>query len=217
MSTAEVRDSAESVVRRHWLADAPGGLLGLPNRITLVRTVLVMAFAAVLFQNGSWLGLLIGYVLFWAGDSLDGTVARWRHEETVAGAVFDIVSDRACTFLLAGAFIASYPESTVPLVLFLFQFGVVDTMLSLSFLLWPGVISPNYFYLIDRPSWRWNWWTPAKVLNCTLLVLALVLGLQIGSMWPAYVAVAVASAIKIGTSVRLLRILTGRVAAKPGG
>lgn len=212
MTTAEAR---AGVTERHPLADAPGGLLGLPNQITLVRTVLAMAAAAVVFETGGWRGLVVGYLVYWAGDSLDGNVARWTKQETKVGAVFDLVSDRACTFLLAGAFIAAYPAVLWPLALYLFQFGVLDTMLSLAFLLWPAVISPNHFYRIDKTIWRWNWWIPAKVLNSTAVVLALVLSLRIDAMWPAFVVVGIASVVKVASAVRILQILTGRVAARP--
>ncbi len=94
---------------------------------------------------------MIGYVVYWFGDSLDGWVARYRNEETVSGAVFDIVCDRACSFLLAAAFMATYPETIGPLAIYLVQFGVLDTMLTLSFLLWQGHAQPELL-LQGRPA-----------------------------------------------------------------
>ena len=53
---------------------------------------------------------------------------------------------------------------------------VVDCFLSLAFLAWP-VRSPNYFYVIDRPLWLWNWSKPGKAVNSSLFaVLLLVTG-----------------------------------------
>lgn len=182
-------------------------LANLPNRITLVRTVVAMALACWAFHAGGWGWLLAGYLAYWAGDIADGAVARARDEETIVGAVLDVVCDRACTFLLAGAFIATYPAVTGPLALYLIQFGVLDTMLTFAFLLWPGITSPNYFYRADRRIWWWNWSKPAKALNTTSVIVALVLGLSYGLIWLAWLAAGFATVVKIASIVRLARIL----------
>jgi phosphatidylglycerophosphate synthase len=98
-------------------------LLGVPNQITMVRTVLAMTIATIAFRTGDLNWLVAGYAAYWLGDIADGAAARYRHEETVAGAVFDIVCDRACSFLLAAAFMAAYPDVIGPLAIFLVQFG----------------------------------------------------------------------------------------------
>ncbi|MFF1817790.1 CDP-alcohol phosphatidyltransferase family protein [Kribbella sp. NPDC058245] len=190
-------------------------LLGLPNRITLARTVVAMAFAVVAYRVGTPIWLFIAYPVYWLGDSLDGGVARYRKQETISGAVFDVVCDRACAFFLAGAFLAVYPDVLGPLALFLFQFGVLDTMLTLSFLLWPGCISPNYFFRIDKPIYKYNWSMPAKALNTGGVVVSLVLGHNFGVMWLAYLTAGALALLKIVSLTRLLRILTGRTAAQP--
>ena len=190
-------------------------VLGLPNRITLVRTMLAMGVAVVAYRTGSPVWLVLGYAAYWLGDSLDGGVARYRKEETVSGAVFDIVCDRACAFFLAGAFLASYPDVLGPLAIFLFQFGVLDTMLSLSFLLWPGIISPNYFYRVDRLIWRWNWSHPAKAVNTGAVVLSLVLGHRFGLMWLPYSVALLVTVAKLASLSRLVRILPRRPGAEP--
>ncbi len=191
------------------------GLTGVPNRITLVRTVVSMLIAAWAFHAHDWRWLVAGYLAYWVGDMLDGAVARMRDEETVVGAVLDVICDRANTLLLAGAFIAMYDAVTVPLTIFLVQFAVPDTMLTLAFLLWPGVSSPNYFHRVDRPLYRWNWSKPAKAGNTSAVVLSLVLGLVTGVLWPAYLAATLASAVKLASVVRLLMILRGRIPAAP--
>lgn len=192
-------------------------LFGVPNQITLVRTLVAMAVAGWAFYDGYWGWLVAGYVIYWAGDIIDGIVARARREETVIGAVFDVICDRACAFLLAGAFMTAYPDVIGPLTFYLIQFGVLDTMLTLAFLLWPGVISPNYFYLADRPIWLWNWSKPAKGLNSTAVIVALVLGQAYDVMWLAYLVAGLATAVKIASAVRLVRILGGRTVAAPTG
>jgi CDP-diacylglycerol--glycerol-3-phosphate 3-phosphatidyltransferase len=190
-------------------------LLAAPNRITLVRTAIAMAIAAWAFHTGSWQWLIVGYVTYWVGDSLDGEVARFRGQESLIGAVFDIVCDRASTMLLAGAFIATYPEVTGPLVLYLFQFAVLDTMLSFAFLLWPWTLSPNYFYKVDRPIYRWNWSRAAKALNTGGVVITLVLGYHWDMMALPYAVSGGIVVLKVVSLVRLIRIVRGTTHASP--
>lgn len=190
-------------------------LLGLPNRITLARTAVAMAVAVAAYHFGSPVWLVIGYATYWFGDSLDGGVARYLGQETVTGAVFDVVCDRACAFFLAGAFLATYPGVLGPLAIFLFQFGVLDTMLTLAFLLWPGCISPNYFYRIDQPVYRWNWSMPAKALNTGAVVISLVIGHNWDLMWLPYLVALSITAVKLVSIVRVLGILNGTTAAEP--
>ncbi|HEY9334436.1 MAG TPA: CDP-alcohol phosphatidyltransferase family protein, partial [Kribbella sp.] len=186
------------------------------NRITLVRTVVAMVIAAVAFRTGALSWLVIGYAAYWIGDMADGAVARYRNEESVAGAVFDIVCDRACSFLLAAAFMATYPGTIGPLAIYLIQFGVLDTMLTFSFLLWPWMLSPNYFYKVDRPIYVWNWSKPAKALNTGAVVVSLVVAGQTGAQWLPYAVAVAACVVKVVSSYRLVMILVGRQAAAPG-
>lgn len=198
------------------LAVRPALLLGVPNRITLIRTIIAMVIAAIAFRTGLLSWLVIGYAAYWLGDMADGAVARARNEESVAGAVFDIVCDRACSFLLAAAFMATFPETIGPLAIFLVQFGVLDTMLSLAFLLWPGTLSPNYFYKVDKPIWVWNWSKPAKAVNTAAVVISLIIAHHTGAQWLPYTVAIAACVVKVVSSYRLNSILRGRRAAEPG-
>ena len=198
------------------IAVRPPFLLGVPNRITLIRTVIAMVIAAIAFRSGMLSWLVIGYAAYWLGDMADGAVARYRNEESVAGAVFDIVCDRACSFLLAAAFMATFPATIGPLAIFLVQFGVLDTMLSLAFLLWPGTLSPNYFYKVDRPIWIWNWSKPAKAVNTAAVVISLIIAHHTGAQWLPYSIALAACVVKVVSSYRLCAILRGRRAAVPG-
>lgn len=194
----------------------PALLLGVPNRITLARTVIAMVVATYAFRTGELTWLVVGYFTYWFGDSLDGWVARRRDEESLSGAVFDIVCDRACSFLLAAAFMATYPGTIGPLAIYLIQFGVLDTMLTFSFLLWPWMLSPNYFYKVDRPIFVWNWSKPAKALNTGAVVVSLVVAGQTGAQWLPYAVAVAACVVKVVSSYRLVMILIGRQAAAPG-
>ncbi|MBI4940533.1 MAG: CDP-alcohol phosphatidyltransferase family protein, partial [Actinobacteria bacterium] len=167
-------------------------LLGLPpapNLITLVRTVAAIGLATASAvagrapddgtARGTWSAattlLVAGYLVYWVGDMGDGAVARWRGETTRHGAVLDIVSDRACTTMLAVVLVGQRPDTAVPLTLFLVQFCVLDTMLSLGFLHW-DVDSPNDMHLVDRPLYLLNWSPPAKALNTAAVVLLVLSG-----------------------------------------
>ena len=194
----------------------PALLLGVPNRITLARTVIAMVVATYAFRTGELTWLVVGYFTYWFGDSLDGWVARRRDEESLSGAVFDIVCDRACSFLLAAAFMATYPGTIGPLAIYLIQFGVLDTMLTFSFLLWPWMLSPNYFYKVDRPIYVWNWSKPAKAINTAAVVLSLIVAHQTGAQWLPYSIALAACVVKVISSCRLIAILRGRRSAVPG-
>ena len=198
------------------LAVRPALLLGVPNRITLVRTVIAMVIAAIALHTGLLSWLVIGYAAYWFGDMADGAVARRRNEESVTGAIFDIVCDRACSFLLAAAFMATFPETIGPLAIFLVQFGVLDTMLSLAFLLWPGTLSPNYFYKVDRPIYRWNWSKSAKAANTAAVVISLIIAHHTGAQWLPYSVAIGACVVKVVSAYRLNSILRGRQVAEPG-
>lgn len=142
----------------------------LANWVTLIRTVAATVLAVIAVSHDSLRVLIAAYLVYWLGDMLDGKVARTLHQETRIGAVFDIISDRTCTTLCAAAFILQFPEALLPITVFLIQFCVIDTMLSLTFLCFP-IKSPNYFYLVDRTLYRLNWSTVAKSLNTSVVVL----------------------------------------------
>ena len=147
----------------------------LPNLVTVVRTAgaVVLGVAALVSRSAE---LLVGaYVVYWTGDILDGWLARHLDQETRLGAVLDIVCDRTCLALVAGAYLALRPDAAGPMAVFLLEFMVLDCMLSLAFLGW-GITSPNYFYVVDRLVYRLNWSPPAKALNTSGVVLAMLLG-----------------------------------------
>jgi CDP-diacylglycerol--glycerol-3-phosphate 3-phosphatidyltransferase len=145
------------------------------NAVTLVRTVTAVAIGVWALVETSLPLVVAGYAVYWVGDILDGAVARWLHQETRQGAVFDVVSDRACTSVLAAGFVVVRPEAAVPLGVFLVQFMVLDCLLTLAFLHWP-IVSPNYFWVVDRAVWRLNWSPPAKAVNTGAVVVCLAVG-----------------------------------------
>jgi CDP-diacylglycerol--glycerol-3-phosphate 3-phosphatidyltransferase len=177
----------------------------VPNTITLVRTAAAITLACLgLAQHSLWL-IAAAYAAYWIGDVLDGLSARLLHQETRFGAVFDIISDRACYGLAVAGLTAVKPDLVVPCIIFMVQFLVLDTMLSLSFLRWP-LLSPNYFYQVHRGLYRWNWWPPAKVVNTTVLVLTVFLS---DHSWISIVAALAVTAVKAVSLVVVSRLPQG--------
>ena len=167
--------------------------------ITFVRTVGSVVLAALAARQESLTLLVVALVVYWVGDSLDGFVARVRGCETRIGAVLDVLSDRFCAAAFYLGLVWLHHEYAVPVFVYLAEFMVVDCYLSLAFLAWP-VRSPNYFYVIDRPLWLWNWSKPGKTVNSSLFaVLLLVTG-----WWQ--VGVVIATALLVMKSVSLGRL-----------
>lgn len=176
------------------------------NAVTLVRTVVSVLLAVFALVEASIPLLIAAYAVYWVGDMADGWSARKLDQETRVGAVFDIISDRACTILCAAAFIRIEPDVAVPIAVFLVQFAVLDTMLTLGFLYWP-VKGPNDMHQIDRTIYRWNWSPPAKAVNTSVVVLLCLLGWPI----PAAVVAAAVGAMKVWSLVRMRGLSTGTV------
>ena len=168
--------------------------------ITGVRTVASVVLAAVAAHQQSLSLLVAALAVYWVGDMADGLYARVRDCETRIGAVLDILSDR----LNAGAFYIGLawlqPELSPAIFVYLAGFMVVDCYLSLAFLAWP-VRSPNYFFVVDRPLWLWNWSKPAKAINSALFAVLL---LATGWMW---VGLVVATALLVLKCVSLRRLV----------
>jgi phosphatidylglycerophosphate synthase len=179
-----------------------GPFATVPNVVTVIRTVLAVLLGANAVASGDLTLLAVAYVVFWAGDIADGWSARRLGQETRAGAVLDIVCDRACTGILCVGLLASVPAALPVVVVFVLSFMVLDSMLSLAFLCWP-VLSPNYFDVVDRRVWQLNWSPLAKAANTAGVVGALALELYA----VAFVVAVVVVGIKIWSARRVIRLL----------
>ena len=170
--------------------------------ITAVRTAASTGVAAWAVHERSLTLLVVALGIYWVGDVLDGTWARLRRCETRIGAVLDIFSDRfnAGAFYIGLAWLQ--PDLSPAIFVYLAEFMVVDTFLSIAFLAWP-IRSPNYFYVVDRTIWRWNWSKPAKTVNSALFAVLL---LATGWMWLGLAIATGLLALKCWSVVRLLRI-----------
>jgi CDP-diacylglycerol--glycerol-3-phosphate 3-phosphatidyltransferase len=170
--------------------------------ITFVRTVISVVLAAQAAREESLTLLVVALVVYWAGDSLDGFVARIRGCETRIGAVLDILCDRFCAAAFYLGLVWLHHEYALPVFVYLAEFMVVDCFLSIAFLAWP-VRSPNYFYVIDRTIWLWNWSKPAKAVNSSLFAVLLLVTHQ------AWLGAVIATALLVMKCVSLVRL--GRI------
>jgi CDP-diacylglycerol---glycerol-3-phosphate 3-phosphatidyltransferase len=185
-----------------WTDPAQERLGTSANLVTAVRTVVAVGLAGLAAQRGS-LGLLVAALaVYWVGDALDGFVARIRGCETRIGAVLDILCDRFCAASFYLGLVWLDGDLAVPVFLYLAEFMVLDCFLSLAFLAWP-VRSPNYFYVVDRPLWLWNWSKPGKAVNSSLFAVLL---LVTGWVWLGAVIAAGLLVLKGVSLARLARI-----------
>jgi CDP-diacylglycerol--glycerol-3-phosphate 3-phosphatidyltransferase len=180
--------------------------------VTGVRTVAALVLCLLAAQRASLALLVAGLAVYWIGDMLDGAVARALGCETRTGAVLDLLCDRlnCAAFYLGLAWLR--PEVAWPVAIYLVEFLVVDAFLSLAFLAW-SVRSPNYFYVVDRRIWLWNWSKPGKAVNSALFAVLLLV-----VPWPwvgAAVAVGllVLKCVSLGWLLRLGLPIPARTAA----
>jgi phosphatidylglycerophosphate synthase len=197
-----------SVLKGGAAAPAVPGLLPVgpfatvPNVVTATRTVIAVLLGAIAVATGDLMLLAVAYAVFWVGDVADGWSARKLGQETRAGAVFDIVCDRACTGILCVGLVASVPRALPVVVVFVLSFMVLDSMLSMAFLCWP-VLSPNYFHVVDRRVWQLNWSPLAKAANTAGVVGAL--ALELFSV--AFAVAVVVLVVKLWSARRVIRLL----------
>jgi archaetidylinositol phosphate synthase len=83
-----------------------------PDELTtlgFIGAVMVAAGYVLSWLSPAWLGLsLVGYVVHWFGDSLDGSLARWRRIERPSYGYFvDHSVDAVATLLMVGGIGAS--------------------------------------------------------------------------------------------------------------
>ena len=167
--------------------------------ITAVRTVVSVVLAAAAAYEQDLTLLVVALGVYWVGDMLDGLYARVRDCETRIGAVLDIMCDRlnAAAFYIGLAWLQ--PDLSPAIFVYLAEFMVIDCFLSIAFLAWP-IRSPNYFFVVDRTIWLWNWSKPAKAVNSALFAVLL---LVTGWMW---VGLVIATALLVLKCVSLRRL-----------
>jgi CDP-diacylglycerol---glycerol-3-phosphate 3-phosphatidyltransferase len=189
-----------------WADPAQERLLTPATVITFVRTAASMTLCGFGVHRDSLTLLVVGLVVFWLGDSLDGQVARRMGCETRIGAVIDIFSDRLCAAGFYFGLAWLHHEYVAPVLVYLAEYMVIDCFLSITFLAWP-LRSPNYFHVIDRRIWLLNWSHPGKAVNSGLFAILLLvthlawLGLAIAAALLVFKCVSLAKVLRLGLPV----------------
>lgn len=179
-----------------------GRFLTVPNAVTVVRTLGSVVIGVIAVSRGDLALIAVAYGVFWVGDVLDGFLARRLDQETRLGAVLDIVTDRACASVLIVGLVAHEPDAWPVALVYIVNFMALDAMLSLAFLAWP-LVSPNYFYRVDKLTYDLNWSPPAKAVNSAFVVVAVAVGWYV----VALVIASVVLVVKLWTAVRIARLL----------
>ncbi|MFT4010587.1 MAG: CDP-alcohol phosphatidyltransferase family protein [Nocardioidaceae bacterium] len=185
-----------------WSDPAQERVGTLATWITFVRTVVSVGLAVAAAYESSRELLIAALAVYWVGDMLDGYVARVLGCETRIGASLDILCDRFCAAAFYIGLMWLDSDLAPAIILYLAEFMVIDCFLSLAFLAWP-VRSPNYFFVIDRPTWLWNWSKPAKAVNSSLFAVLL---LVTGWTWLGVIIAAGLLVLKTVSLVRLVRL-----------
>lgn len=152
----------------------PDGPWTWPNLVTAIRLVVGLVLFTMAALTGNEVLNYYGLAVYWSLDILDGAVARKLNQETLLGGQFDILSDRLLVAFFYLNELYLHPHMAVPIVLFLLQFMGIDHFLSNQYLRHPGIISPNYYYLVDRKVWQLNWSPAGKAFNTGLVTLLLI-------------------------------------------
>lgn len=173
-----------------------------PNVVTAVRTAGTVVLSGAATAEGDQVLLVGALVCYWVGDIADGLLARLVHQETRTGAVLDVLADRLCVCLVVIIYVTSHPAAALPAGVFLLQFVVLDTYLTLSFRNW-SLLSPTYFGLVDATVFRLNWTPAAKATNTAAVVLVV---LVTGAMGFATLLALVMLAVKAYSLARLARL-----------
>jgi CDP-diacylglycerol--glycerol-3-phosphate 3-phosphatidyltransferase len=170
--------------------------------VTGVRTIGSVTLSGIAAQEQSVTLLAVALGVYWVGDTLDGIVARARDCETRIGAVLDILCDRFCCsgFYIGLAWLD--PHLAAPVFVYLAEFMVVDFFISIGFLAWP-ITSPNYFYVVDRWLFLWNWSKPGKALNSALFAVVLMVTHSVALGLAIALTLLVVKSVSFGRMLRL--------------
>ena len=144
-----------------------------PNVLTLVRLIASLVFFILAITKMNPAYNFIGLGIHWLGDVSDGFYARRFKQETILGAEIDIIADRIETLFFYINFLHFRPSLFLPVALYLIDFAFVDFYLSYQFLKY-DLISPNYFYKVDRTVYLLNFSPVGKFCNSAVVTLILI-------------------------------------------
>lgn len=80
----------------NWADEALAWSFNVPNGVTILRVILTVPIAWLVYQGGAVEVVLAGILLMiaWGTDGLDGFLARRLGQSSLAGALLDLVADR---------------------------------------------------------------------------------------------------------------------------
>ncbi len=151
----------------------PECIYSVPNVITLIRLIGSLSFFILALMKGNETYNFIGLGIHWFGDMLDGFVARTFKQETVFGAEIDIIADRVEILFFFLNFLHFHPGLYLPVTIYILDFAFFDFYLSYQFIKY-DIISPNYFYKVDKTIYKMNYSPPGKFCNSTIVPLLLI-------------------------------------------
>lgn len=128
---------------------------------------------------------LIGFFIHWIGDFIDGFYARKLKQETILGAEIDIIADRLEIIFFYVIFLHFRPHLFLPATLYLIDYAFVDFYLSYQFVKY-DIISPNYFYKVDKTVYLLNYSPGGKFSNSSVVTLILIFLPQLGIFMSLY-------------------------------
>ena len=178
------------------------------NCATLIRTVIGGACFYMAFANHSEVWNYAGLLTHWILDVADGNLARSLKQETISGAQFDILTDRLLITFFYLNYLVFHPTNLLIVILFLLEFTLLDHYLSNQFLNW-GILSPNYFYQVDRLIWNLNWSAPGKFINSGMVTILLI---TTNTVIPMLIVVLLLIAVKVFSFARLQRLVQALLA-----
>lgn len=178
----------------------PDSFLSVPNGITLLRLGASLSFFILAIQTGNELYNFIGLGVHWLGDFMDGFWARFFKQETILGAEIDIIADRVEVLFFYVIFLTFHPQLFLPVAVYVLDFAFVDFYLSYQFIKC-GIISPNYFYKVDRRVYTLNYSPGGKFANSTVITLLLIF---LPQLW---LLTTVLAAVLVGVKVYSIRRL----------
>ena len=93
--------------------------MNLPNKLTLLRVILVPVFMAVLywdFPGATWAALVI-FILASLTDLLDGQIARRFNQVSDLGKLLDPIADKLTQGAMLICLVKRFPRFWIPLIL----------------------------------------------------------------------------------------------------
>ncbi|MCD6165771.1 CDP-alcohol phosphatidyltransferase family protein [bacterium] len=151
----------------------PQCFYSVPNIITVLRLSCSLVFFVLAITQMNPTYNFIGFGIHWLGDFIDGFYARKFKQETILGAEIDIIADRVEILFFYVNFLYFRPYLFLPVVLYLIDYTFIDFYLSYQFIKY-DIISPNYFYKVDKLVYLLNYSPGGKFCNSSIVTLLLI-------------------------------------------